>query len=182
MSISNYDLHDGTILKDDLYKNNTLLLKKGSVINNHILQKLNRFGVYPQSHSLIINSISDSFYSKNILVIQSDNLAAIKTENILKFAGFSSDKILVLNSTDNLSKKIGKNKISYIFIDKKLFTQDFIQETFLIKSTNKIKIFVLNCEDSEEQNIKYNTEFQDIKFLHRPLANNYIKALLSLYS
>ena len=182
MTPLNQNLNDDIVLKEDLYKNNILLLKKGSIINNHILQKLNKFGVYPKNNNLATNFINSINCSKEVLIIQPDNFNAARTENILKFAGFNPEKILKLNSTENLIQKIGRNKISYIFIDKTLFSEDFVNDTLLLKNTNKIKIFVLNCSENDGKNITYNTDFQDIKFLYKPLANNYIKALLRLYS
>ena len=177
------EILDGVILKDDLYKNNTLLLKKGSVLNSYILNKLNNFGIFPKEYNNGIAQLADTSKNiKEILIIQKERSFAYRTKEILRYAGFESDKIFLLNSFINLREQISKNNISYIFVDSVFYCEEFLQEVFLLKNKQKINIFVLNCEELKPQKISYNNDFFNIKFLHRPLANNYIKALLSLYS
>ena len=45
MSIANVELTDGIILSKDLYKDNTLILKKGIVLDTYLINKLNKFGI-----------------------------------------------------------------------------------------------------------------------------------------
>ena len=184
MALPDVNMLDGLILKQDLYKDNTLLLKKGSVLNSYILNKLNNFGYYAVEDITenSLQSMSLATASKEVALIQNDKLRSLRNREILKFAGFSSESILLLDSAKNITKNPFINNISYIFIDFSLFTEEFLQELTLLNTKKKIRIFVMNTVEEAKPNLLLNTDYLEVKFLYRPLANNYIKALLRLYS
>ena len=61
------------------------------------------------------------------------------------------------------------------------YNKNILEDIFLNTTSSKVVIFVMNCEENMLNNF-YNTDYQNVKFLYRPLANSYIKALLRLYS
>lgn len=183
MAFSNTDTLDKLILKDDLYKDNTLLLKKGSVLNNYIINKLHKFGVKYATCINEENEITTQILTEyEVLIINNNQFKNIRTREVLKHAGYENENILFLNSCENiLLKKNLLKDIKFIFIDYALYNKDFLNELYLIKN-NKIKIFITDVPEINNKRFLHNSDFQDIVFLQRPLANNYINALLRLYS
>ena len=94
--------------------------------------------------------------------------------------------ILFKNNKINTLEKLFPNpdilNLKYIFVDSSFYNEDFLEEIFLRTKNKNIKIFVLNCNENTKPDITHNTDYQNIKFLYRPLASSYIKALLRLYS
>lgn len=189
MTVTNLDLADGLVLKEDLYKDNTLLLKKGIILNAYLINKLNNFGFYTQA---IINTpvaeqqqepqqeLKPQTTSTEVLIYQQNIFDSTKTKKVLEYAGFSANKISVINSMSKIP--YGESNISYIFIDSLYYDENFVEDITLLQSKNKIKIFVLGCDNHTPKRVNFNTDSQIVKFLYRPLANDYIKALLNLYS
>jgi len=177
MATRNIDLMNDIVLKEDIYKDNTLLVKKGNVLNSYLINKLNKFGV-----SGIANSYhSDFSLGTEILILQSDLYQQKRTKEILKFAGFEQDKILLLDDENLLKDKLRIKSLKYLFIDYSFYGKDLLDEIFLNSINRKLVIFVLNCPEGTAERI-YNSDYQNVKLLYRPLANSYIKALLRLYS
>ena len=182
MATNNIDLSNEIILKNDLYKQNTLLLKRGSVLDAHLISKLNKFGVYHydiQSQGKTLSSVS---LEKEILILQSDIGQLRKTKKILNYAGFANEKILTTDSKEKLLKSLSVAGLKYIFLDSIFYSQELISQIFLNMKSQNVKIFVLNCSEDLSKEFSYNTDYQFVKFLSRPLANSYIKALLRIYS
>ena len=188
MTLSNLNLADGAVLKEDLYKDNTLLLKKGIILNAYLINKLNNFGFYTQS---LVNSVEDKpqktqpelkkqTTNTEVLIYQQNIFDSNKTKKVLEYAGFSPDKISVINNSNKIP--YGETNISYIFVDSVYYNDDFMEDVTLLKSNNKLIIFVLGCDSHTPKHVDFNTDSQTVKFLYRPLANDYIKALLNSYS
>jgi len=182
MSTRSIDLVDGFVLKDDIYKDNTLLLKRGSVLNAYLLNKLNNFGVWQYREAKTSEFKEALLGEKEILILETNELQARKTKDILKFAGFSDDSIVTISSSEELEQSLADLKLKYVFVDSSFYDKELIEKIFLASKNKNIKIFVTNATETTNKNVKYNTEYQNVKFLHRPLANSYIKALLRLYS
>ena len=182
MATRNIDLVDEIILKDDLYKHNTLLLKRGSVLNAYLLSKLNNFGVMQYRDEKTQEFVKSLTCEKEVLILHSENLQSIRTKEILKFAGFDADKILCVNSIKELTSSISVLGLKYIFVDSSFYNTELVNQIFLHTKNKQLKIFVMNCDETTKTSVRYNSEYQNVKFLFRPLANSYIKALLRLYS
>ncbi len=189
MATTNVDLIDGIILKRDIYKDNVLLLKRGAILNPYLLDKLNKFGFnsdelddfVDKSHSEMgISQNTDKYKSLKVLVLQCDDFKAFKTKNILVKAGFENDEIMVVKDLQN--QNLRDKNIVCIFVDSKLYNDDFVNDVTLLSNRNKIVIFVLGCDECMPENISFNSDYQTVKFLHRPLASSYVNALLQLYS
>lgn len=182
MATNNIDLYDEIILKNDLYKQNTLLLKRGSVLNAHLISKLNKFGVYHYDIQRRGKTFSSVNLEKEVIILQSNIGQMRKTKEILNFAGFENEKILLIDSKEKLFKSLTLLGLKYIFIDSSFYTPELVNQIFLEMKNENIKIFVMNCTEDLSKEISYNTDYQFVKFLCRPLANSYIKALLRIYS
>lgn len=181
MSLVENELISGNVLQEDLYKDNTLILKRGSVLNDYLLNKLNKFGL---ENICISNQKTNPLKNlvKRVLIIQKNELDSMRTRNVLHFAGFSNSDIICISDLKSLKTNINLAFVKYIFIDSKMFDKSLIDEIFLKQNNRNVKIFVMNCDNVYSQNYKYNNDFQNIKFLYRTLDKNYIKALISLYS
>jgi len=184
MATAHVELIDGIVLTQDLYKDNTLILKKGIVLDTYLLNKLNKFGI--STDELDFRIVQSGNFEKNtkpaveVLIWQKNNFKAHRTRSILNYAGYDNEKILLVNSVDNLNYKI-KN-ISLVFVDSVFYNQDLIEKLTLIAHNKKINVFVLNCDEFCPPDLIYNMDLMNVKYLYRPLAAHYINALLKLYS
>lgn len=184
MSIANVELTDGIILSKDLYKDNTLILKKGIVLDTYLINKLNKFGITSNEIDFLKPKDENKTEKKNplieVLIFQKNTFQAHRTKNILNHAGYTNENIRLLKNLDNVI--FDNPDISLVFVDSIFYTKDLLERLTLMQKHKKINIFVLNCDEFCPQNLVYNLDLINVKYLYRPLATNYINALLKLYS
>ena len=77
MATAHVELIDGIVLTQDLYKDNTLILKKGIVLDTYLLNKLNKFGI--STDELDFRIVQSGNFEKNtkpaveVLIWQKNN-------------------------------------------------------------------------------------------------------------
>ena len=99
--LNEIELKNEIVLSEDIYKHNTLILKKGCVLNPYLINKLEKFGISKYKNKSL-NAQKSYNASVEILILDNDVNSSNKTRNILEFAGFESNKILQVNDTDSL--------------------------------------------------------------------------------
>ena len=105
------------VQKEDLYKNDTLLLKKGSILNSYVLNKLYNFGLENIRIGNEKNKIKilKKQVKKDILIIQKSILDIKRTQNILNYAGYQ-DNVLTLQNIKNLIDFTINNGVEINFV------------------------------------------------------------------
>ncbi len=146
------------ILNDDIWLNNLLLLKKGTLLSSTIIDKLIKFGIkkaqIEPSKRILNNPAFHSFEGvellKNqyVLVIQDDFPKITKLVKSLLDTGFSDDNIFVSTEPESLEKYLSNRKLNYVFINSKNFDQKIQQVLKKVSSKRLLNIFVT------ESNIK----------------------------
>ncbi|MFA6989895.1 MAG: hypothetical protein WC197_07480 [Candidatus Gastranaerophilaceae bacterium] len=188
---SNVDF--GIILDDDILYNNILLLKKGTNLNDYLIDKLLNFGIKEAfvnitdlEKSSVKTEITDYDLIKNqsILVINEDLKEISKILRILPKAGFKEQNIFAIANLEILDRYIMKKNLFYIFIDHTFFNQSLINMLSQLNIKQYLNIFILGAETFKEirnlKELKVNNNFINIKILQKPLDSGYIKALINL--
>lgn len=168
------------ILDKDIYKNKTLLLKKGSVLDNYMLQKLNNFGISNSEITTFAAAEVSVQDNQKVLIVQKNKFFNRRTREIIEFAGFAPKNIFINNDTDYFDE-IDFEKLNYLFIDDEFFTEDIALQIFMGLKKNHLKVFVLNHDINNTSVINFNSDSMSVKYLYRPLAKDYIKALIKIY-
>jgi hypothetical protein len=164
----------------DIYKDDTLLLKKGSFIDNNIVAKLQNFGIFidenepkeQEQNALTKNSLS-------ILVADSNEFSCVKTKKILESSILKNGKIIQVSNKSLLKTVILNNNFNFIFIDYEMFDEETLNEIFL-RAKEKTYIFITNSSRKRLFAKKYNSEQIKINFLYRTIEKDYINALIKI--
>ncbi|MDD3594267.1 MAG: hypothetical protein PHX18_06540 [Candidatus Gastranaerophilales bacterium] len=168
------------ILDKDIYKNKTLLLRKGSVLDSYLLQKLNNFGISNSEISGFTSAEISLQEAQRVLIVQKNRFDNRRIREIIEFAGFAPKNIFI-NNDSSYFDEIDFNKLNFLFIDDEFFTQELAAKIFMGLEKNRLKIFVLNHDINSSDTINFNSDFISVKYLHKPLAKDYIKALIKIY-
>lgn len=164
----------------DIYKDDTLLLKKGTFIDSNIVSKLQNFGIFIEENQP--EEKKETILSKNtasILVADSNEFTCVKTKKIIENSILQNGKIIQVSNQTLLKTIIQNNNFNFIFIDYELFDEEILNEIFL-RAKDKTYIFVTNSSMKKLFAKKYNSEQIKINFLYRNIEKDYINALIKI--
>ena len=164
----------------DIYKDDTLLLKKGSFIDSNIVAKLQNFGIFIEDNTP--TKQEENIISKNnisVLVADSNEFSCAKTKKILENSILKKGKIIQVSNKSLLKTIIQNNNFNFIFIEYELFDEETLNDIFL-RAKEKTYIFVTNSSRKRLFAKKYNSEQIKINFLYRTIEKDYINALIKI--
>jgi len=184
MAAANFELNEGFILEKDIYKDKTLLLRRGVILNAYLLNKLSNFGIHLEDlYSDVENSDKSSYTDKveneKILILNEDELAAKRMKILFKYFGYTDKNVACIKNITDVTMK--NTNVSYIFVPSYLYNDDLISKLVLSNNANKINVFVLDCNLKQPDRVFFNTDFLNVKFLYRPLSKEYIQILFKIY-
>lgn len=164
----------------DIYKDDTLLLKKGSFIDSNIVNKLQNFGIFIDEEKS--EKKDENIFSKNgisVLIADSNEFTCLKNKKIIENSILQNGKILQISNKSLLKTVIQNNNFNFIFINYELFDEEILNEIFL-RAKEKTYIFVTNSSRKRLFAKKYNSEQIKINFLYRNIEKAYINALIKI--
>ena len=168
------------LTEHDIYKDDTLLLKKGTIIDSSIVSKLQNFGIFIEENRQ--EKENENVLSKNtlsILVADTNEFSCIKNKKIIENSILKNGKIIQVSNKGLLKTIIKNNNFNFVFIDYELFDEEILNEIFL-RAKDKIYIFVTNSSMKKLFAKKYNSEQIKINFLYRTIEKDYINALIKI--
>lgn len=152
------------VLDDDIWKNKTLLVKKGGKLNYDMIDKLINFGVKETKVKIVEKDYADYdnlnlIKNQSILIVQKDFKSISKHAKMLINAGFANQNIFASNSVNFLSKYLQNKSLCYVFIDYSLYGKKAIN---IIKNSiynRTIDLYILNTPIISNENfIEHITE------------------------
>ena len=189
----NTNVDFGIVLDDDILYNNILLLKKGTSLNDYLIDKLLNFGIKEAFINVTYfdkssdkTEINDYELIKNqsVLIINKDLREISKILKILPKAGFKEQNIFATSNLEIIDRYIMKKNLFYIFIDHNFFNQQLVDTINQLNIKQYLNIFILEAETFTEisklKEIKVNNNFINVKILQKPLDSGYINALINL--
>ncbi len=177
----NFDI----ILNDDIWDNNTLIVKSGGYLTDSLINKLINFGieevsvdfaekaVKPQDINLFKLFIND----RNVLIVD-NNLHQISwlVKNLVNY-GFDKAGISITDNYNYINKIFRAKKISLIFTSSYFYEKcgKCIDKYSLLRNTHAFVIMEQN-ETARKLKSGYNSE---VKFIRKPLNTEMLKFFIN---
>lgn len=168
-------------LKDDILKNNLLLLKKGVYLDDKTIDKLINFGVKQAMVKLetknrnkfhTIDKIND-VKTQRILIFQKTFTEISKVIKEFLNAGISQNCLYVTTDLNVLERYILDKNVKYVFADASLYNAKF---EIIINQKTDLDVFLINCNGNSTIR---SAAAENVKRIYNPLSANVIKFLLS---
>lgn len=180
------------VLRDDIWKRGTLLLRRGKYLTLDIIDKLLKFGIfevnvhllnerYDEQEYAVVDEFKGNFSkSQNILIIQKSFKEISSIAKILKEMRFNENNIYASTDIRHIKRYFEKIPPAYLFIEAEFIMQ--IPENILVNLRNindvHIFVFVSNENISAIQELEGKYAELAIKTIVKPTMTSHLKDLL----
>lgn len=193
-NLNNEDLSlNKMILKDDVWHDNTLLLKRGTPICESITRKLLNFGIQQinifwddteaKAHMAAREELVKNFLgTQNALILSEKNDVHRLLARKLNLSGISQHNIYTAINFDQAINIIINKKPSYIFTSAEQFLKNSIKFTRAYNLISFTHIFIVASEDFQRPAIIKEIENKSARFnakvLTNPVLNSHIREVI----
>lgn len=175
------------LLKDDIWQNETLVLKSGIYLTEELIGKLLKFGIKRvnvdlQNHnqnalSEFPEGMSKTFKaSQSALIVEKNVIDAGLIIKYLIDIGFRGGNIFVTKEPSFINRYFGVRKINFVFVDGDLFSKcaRCVQKYTALRNTHA---FVL-LDSANGQEAK-KSKVSRVNFIMRPIKEMQFKKMVS---
>lgn len=166
------------MLNDDIWENDTLILKSGRYLSEDLVNKLLNFGVKRVSVDFIekkeeeLNQdslISEFVKSQNILIVEKNLLNTAWIVRNLIDIGFNEKNIFITSDHNSINHYFKVKKINFVFLGFSLYEKCMksVNKYSMLKNTHA---FVIMENKDSLRKIEKNY-FSEVKFLRKPLGS-----------
>ncbi len=174
------------VLNDDIWGEDTLLLRSGRYLNEDLINKLLNFGIKNINVNFVEKNedvkeqefvVNEFIKNQNVLIVEKNILNTAWFVRNLIDIGFSEGNILITGDYNFINQYFRVKKINFIFIGLPLYEKCIkcINKYSLLRHTHAFVIM----ESRDSLRKIENNYSSEVKFLRKPLSSKTFNALIN---
>lgn len=176
------------VLKKDIWKKNTLILKSGKCLNQEILEKIINFGISEiyvnYEHKLnpdmdLLNNLKQNFLSsQKVLIIENDQKNTNIVVKFLQKKGFQDKNIIISNNVNSIDLYFAKS-LHYIYVDFDLYNQmDDTLKSNVSSAYHKFIMYNFDLDLQKNNDLDYLIKNISAQVIIKPVITSYFEYAL----